>query len=375
MDVRRFVCLVVFVSFFGFAFFFGVTSEVLAASEYVGLDGAGGAQAIFGEAWMVGEYPTGEPVMFRSGRPASGGWAAFHCTKAGTHPCATDLTPTEATKIGEGRFTFIVPAAGERTYIGKHAYSSYTCGRIQYDIGVDGAGTVGGWVYNFGADCGTVSSHPNACGEYREVNTQFRRSGRGDTPWFSGKDFKDLTSGETIDVNCFAKTGTALLPGAKIIVKKPLGTETFAGAELRDYRLSQKGTYWFTCTSETVNSCSDSDQLVVSRWGRVLGMRTARVRTIQTGGGELCKDLRVVWGKLGLAPAKVKFEAKTAGEVLTYRYSFGDGSEVTVSDKQVTHEYRNAGTYEVAVAVKDRRGNWYTTNVCREQVRILPWPW
>ena len=71
--------------------------------------------------------------------------------------------------------------------------------------------------------------------------------------------------GQSIDVNCFAKNGTALLTGGNIMVTPPGGTETQASttAQLRNYIVQTAGTYTFTCKSSTLTTCSNTDSFTV----------------------------------------------------------------------------------------------------------------
>src|SRR5690606_6235032 len=76
-----------------------------------------------------------------------------------------------------------------------------------------------------------------------------------------------LKQGDRIDVNCFAKNGDSLLPNAVIDMRKPDGNTERVGqsAELRNFEISQSGTYRFTCSSTQFNYCYDGDSFRVQK--------------------------------------------------------------------------------------------------------------
>lgn len=105
------------------------------------------------------------------------------------------------------------------------------------------------------------------------VDTQFRMYVAGqNNPWVGGAGFAPKV-GESIDVNCFAKNGSALLSQAKITatVTPPGGsTKTYPipaasnkGAYLTNLKLTEAGTYKFTCAN-TSNTCTNTDEFTVA---------------------------------------------------------------------------------------------------------------
>jgi hypothetical protein len=112
-----------------------------------------------------------------------------------------------------------------------------------------------------GSTTTTTTTTTNACGADVPVNTQFRPSGNG--AWVSGAAMTTAkyTAGQSIDVNCFAKNGTALLTGGTITLTLPDNTtsQVSSGPQLRNYIIPTAGKFTFTCKSTTLVGCSDPD--------------------------------------------------------------------------------------------------------------------
>jgi hypothetical protein len=251
----------------------------------------GGVYDGYGEAWLssnrVGEWQ-GD---YADNDWVDGEWAVFHCARAGTAACATNLTPLEAKKVEGGSYRIRAAPSGERTYLGKHVFTVPKCGRVQYDIGTTKEGTVGGWVHNYGQDCDEVKpvssrlkyrerlqarlnrAHERAnakiygtsrdiCREWAPINTEFRMHTGQDTHWMSGSAMS-VEKGDRIDVNCFAKNGTALLPNAEMVIMTPSQKWVHQGAELRNYVVGEKGKHTFMCRAPDISvTCSDKDGFV-----------------------------------------------------------------------------------------------------------------
>lgn len=113
-----------------------------------------------------------------------------------------------------------------------------------------------------------ASSPYNNCQE-EDVNTEFRPYEEGtDKPWMSG-DKMTVSVGDKIDVNCFAKTGTALLSNGKISLKVDGVATTIPdsniinnGRSLRAFAIDTGGVYEFTCSN---SSCLDADSISVPK--------------------------------------------------------------------------------------------------------------
>lgn len=114
-----------------------------------------------------------------------------------------------------------------------------------------------------------VRQQAASCSE-EDVNTEFRPYVQGtDKPWKSGNKM-NVTIGDKIDVNCFAKTGSALLSNGKITLKVdgvtkqiPASSVINDGRSLRAYTITQGGVHKFTCAN--TNGCSDTDTLTVPK--------------------------------------------------------------------------------------------------------------
>lgn len=100
------------------------------------------------------------------------------------------------------------------------------------------------------------------------VNTQFRKYTGKDTAWFEGSTFTTLKVNDAVDVNCFAKNGSALLTGGKVSVYNGSVTAanlvtTSTGPELRNFVLTKSGKYTFICENPA-KTCSNTDSFTVT---------------------------------------------------------------------------------------------------------------
>jgi len=238
----------------------------------------------------------------------------------------------------------------------------------------------------------------STCQSQQPVNTQFRFSGNG--PWVSGNDLTNQrpTVGQQIDVNCFAKNGTALLEGGYIDVIFNGGTYRVSNtAELRNATLQNPGSYHFTCRSASITSCEDSDAITVYS-AVTLPTPTPRptptpiptplptpqptvistptpTPTPQNPHYSTCDSLQVISGNDSLVPAKVTFRARGSdnkGGIQRYRYYFGDGEQQDTDQAEVTHEYKSSGTFIARADIKDSQGNYKTSSACEATVRVKP---
>lgn len=313
----------------------------------------------------------------------------FQCKSKGSAACSTELN-SDATLVQKWQNTHIVPQLHGSTSQVTHTFTlPYgQCGRIQYDQGVVGIqGAIGGWVHDFGVDCPNSSPPPqNTCSSQQEVNTQFRFSDSGSTtPWISGTELTNYRPqvGRQVDVNCFAKTGTALLSGGVVDVTMPNGQVYRASnsPELRKFTLTSAGNYTFTCSSTTINNCSNEDRFTVQVSASPVPtpiptpVPTPVPTPIPSPTPQLstCDSLQVISGNDGTVPARITFRARGSdnkGAIQAYRYYFGDGERVETNSPEITHEYNISGTYVARVEIKDSVGNYKTSNSCEAQVRI-----
>ncbi|MBL7687195.1 MAG: PKD domain-containing protein, partial [Bdellovibrionaceae bacterium] len=69
----------------------------------------------------------------------------------------------------------------------------------------------------------------------------------------------------------------------------------------------------------------------------------------------------------GTAPFTVLFDASSSsdpdGDLLTYRFDFGDGTVTTSSTAKISHEFKDVGNYSVEVRVSDPSGDSQTASV------------
>ncbi|MCD8484720.1 PKD domain-containing protein [Candidatus Woesebacteria bacterium] len=220
----------------------------------------------------------------------------------------------------------------------------------------------------YSGDCSNDRPNPGndendqTCSAYEPVNTQFRKS--GENTWISGDDMssKNIAIGDTVDVNCFAKNGADLLPGAKIEITKPdNSTETKHTSVLRNYEVKDFGSYRFRCYSTTIDACSNTDSF--------------RVRREQAGEEHRssCQDLILREGNLGTVPATVKFEVEgtdNLGDIQRYRVYYGDGTKEENESGEFSHTYESSGNFTARADVKDSKGNWISSNACESTVSI-----
>lgn len=234
----------------------------------------------------------------------------------------------------------------------------------------------GNWVCNdadlqdyivwYSGDCQPEPTPPanNSCAPYEPINAQFRES--GESKWISGSDMssRNLQTGDQIDVNCFAKNGTSLLPDARIRITHPDNvSETKNTAELRNYTVTKKGTYGFRCESTTLNNCTDTDSFRVSQ------------QTIVDDHTSSCEDINITSGNNQTVPATVKFSVSgtdNKGNIQRYRLFYGDGTKEESASNSFTHTYEVSGRFTVRADVKDSKGQWITSHACEESVTVDP---
>lgn len=114
-----------------------------------------------------------------------------------------------------------------------------------------------------------VRQQAAGCNE-EQVNTQFRKYIAGtDKPWTDGNKMS-VKIGDKIDVNCFAKTGTALLSNGKISLKVDGVAKTIPssaiknqGKSLSGYEITEGGIHAFTCANNA--GCSNTDSVSVPK--------------------------------------------------------------------------------------------------------------
>jgi hypothetical protein len=220
---------------------------------------------------------------------------------------------------------------------------------------------------------------PESCRDYRPLNTQFRKT--GDSTWISGDDLskKTLKEGDRIDVNCFAKTGTALLPNAVIDVRKPDGsTQRVANSgELRNYKIEQSGSYRFTCSSTKFDYCYDGDSFRVQKTVSPSPVPTPIPSpTPEPQHASRCVDLDIVKGNNQTVPAEVTLRATAEdnqkGGIQKYKFFFGDGTQQETDQREVKHKYESSGKFVAKVEAKDSKGNWISSNSCETTVTVKP---
>lgn len=102
------------------------------------------------------------------------------------------------------------------------------------------------------------------------VDVEFRKNTgeNPDKPWKSGNSF-NAKVGDMLEVNCFAKGGSALLSNGTIKGKVDGETidledlsEYFDGTQVRGYEITQAGEYVFECKNNN-GSCKNSDKFTV----------------------------------------------------------------------------------------------------------------
>jgi hypothetical protein len=262
-----------------------------------------------------------------------------------------------------------------------------SCGKtVQIDVFNKNCRAGGGWncgesdlvdyIVWYSGDCATGgtggATDTNSCTSQLPINTQFRRSGQSN--WVTGNDLSATNpqTGDQIDVNCFAKNGSALLPGAEIELTLPNGQKQMVSnnAELRNYALnSGKGYYSFRCVSATINNCRDIDSI------RVLGEDPAPTPTPSPTSDHRssCDDIDSFSQGGTRVPAKYQFEARGSdnqGDIQKYKFYFGDGQQVETDSSEVEHTYESSGTFTARVEVKDSKGNWRSSSSCKTQLTV-----
>jgi hypothetical protein len=303
----------------------------------------------------------------------------FQCKSSGSAACSTEWN-SDATLVQKFQNTVTVPGLNQRTSQITHTFSlPYgQCGRVQYDQGIVGIpGAVGGWVYDFGRSCDNASPAPSAspslsCSGQLPVLIQFRTANTGQ--WQSGSSFgTSLRPNQAIDINCFAKNGTALLDGGYIDVTLPDGQHSRVSntAEARNYVLNQGGSYNFTCASSTMSSCTSADYLSVNL--NPTPRPHHEPQQPATSQQSSCNSLQVVGGNNSLVPAKVTLRTSASdnkGNIQSYRYYFGDGQQQETTQAEVQHDYNVSGNFIARVDVKDSQGNWKTNSSCETTVYV-----
>lgn len=226
----------------------------------------------------------------------------------------------------------------------------------------------------YSGDCPAPQPPPaESCRDYRPLNTQFRKSGGND--WISGSELTNLQlkQGDRVDVNCFAKNGSTLLPSAVIDMRTPDGKTQRVrdGAELRNFEVSQSGTYRFTCTSTQFNSCSDGDSF------RIQKTVTPPPPPPEPEHTSRCVDLAIAGGNNQIVPSQVTLRATgqdSGTGIQRYRFFFGDGAQQETTEREVTHKYESSGKFVATVEVKDSKGNWKRSSSCEQTVTVKPSP-
>lgn len=241
-----------------------------------------------------------------------------------------------------------------------------------------GDGDLKDYMVWYSGDCSS-SERPNpsdpgeSCRDYEPINTQFRKA--NDSTWISGNDItaQNLSQGQKIDVNCFAKNGNDLLPGAKIeITFTNNRTETKHTSVLRNYQLNDYGSYRFRCYSTTLNNCSDSDSLRVQRTQSGSTPTPTPTATPDDHTSQ-CTDLAITSGDNGTVPATVRFRVTgndNKGNIQQYRIYFGDGTKEEAAGDEFSHTYESSGTFTARADVKDSRGQWVSSSACETTVRV-----
>lgn len=110
-----------------------------------------------------------------------------------------------------------------------------------------------------------IRPQASSCSE-APVDTQFRKYTGQDTPWVGGAGFA-IKVGEAIDVTCFSRNGSALLSGGRLTgsvvlngINKALSLP--AAPEAKNFKITQAGTYSFTCSNSS--GCSNTDSFTVA---------------------------------------------------------------------------------------------------------------
>lgn len=365
----------------------GAQAEAAPVRTHGGVNGSQGHYYLRTENGGNGDLTPGQQVTVDS--------YFFQCRQAGNAPCSTEHN-SDAVLIQPIRHdTVTVPNLNQQTQTFYHSYTPPygNCGRVQFDQGIVGIpGAIGGWVHNFGVNCPdgptptpTPTPTPGVCNGQLPINTQFRRSGNNNTPWIDGNTITNngLTPGSRIDVNCFAKNGTALLANARMDITLPNGTSSrgLQMSELRNYYLGEVGVYHFRCyIAGQGGICTDTDTLRVQAGSTPTPTPTSTPSPTPTAPPNhvsQCEQLSVVSGNDSLVPAKVTLRTRGSdnrGNIQLYRFYFGDGRQTETTNAEVQHTYEISGTFTARVDIKDSIGNWKTSNSCETTIRVQSTP-
>lgn len=346
--------------------------------------------------------------------------ATFHSCSGECNPstgsCASKTGNTVVKYTCDGRRTEC--RDNESAFSTYHSLSGVACGKtVQIDVFNkncrDGEGnwTCGNnsltdYIVWYSGDCSTTTpSNPlpqSSCQDYQPIDTQFRQSGT--SVWVGGSTITANTyqPGSRIDVNCFAKNGSALLPGARILVKEPNGTERVISNSASAYRyeIKQAGTHEFRCESTTLNACSNTDSFsAIASPPASCNQTCSATQACQDGltcsNGKCrnpqctkesscgcqdtyqaaCEDLTVVSGNNERIPTKVTLRARASdnqGNIQKYRFFFGDGTQTESDSAEVQHTYEISGYFIARVDVKNSKGVWITGDQCESRVTVKP---
>ncbi len=231
----------------------------------------------------------------------------------------------------------------------------------------------------------TTTTSAGSCSDQQIVLIQFQKPGA--SSWQGGSSFtnQNLQKGQQINVNCFAKTGSALLAGGYIDMTDPNGQTRRVSdtSELRNYSVDLSGTYSFTCRSATINDCTSSDSFVVQ--GSNPPVQTNPPVQSQPPAAmpqpapqrSSCENLEIAGGNNSLVPATVTLRARgydNKGNIQRYRFFFGDGQQVESDQPEVSHQYNVSGNFVARADVKDTQGNWKTSSSCETTVTVQSAP-
>lgn len=272
--------------------------------------------------------------------------------------------------------------SNESGFANSHSLAGTACGKtVQIDVFSkpcrDGNGNwtcsdsdLQDYIVWYSGDCQQTGE---TCQDQKPIDTQFRVASEGGD-WINGSKMssKNLSAGTQVDVNCFAKNGSALLKDSVIDVRKPNGqTERVSNTgELRGYQLADTGTYSFNCSSTAFDNCSNQDSF------RVRPGSTPRP-TPPIDQKSSCDELSIVSGNDQTVPAKVVLRGKGSdnyGNISRYRFYFGDGQNTETDAAEVTHTYESSGTFMARVDVRDTRGRWISSDRCEARVKVRPNP-
>jgi hypothetical protein len=273
----------------------------------------------------------------------------------------------------------------ESAFASSQSVSGSTCGKtVQIDVfkrncrANDGSwrcgeGDLVDYMVWYSGDC-TTTPPQNTCQAEQPTAIRFRKSGTA--TWSTGDEVTASITGPTsIDVNCFARNGSALLPGGYIEVQQANQAvkKVSSTSELRNYSLLSYNMYTFTCKSTSLPQCSNTDSVTVIR-DDFPGPRPTNQPQPHTSS---CDDLDVVGGNNSLVPAKVTLRAAASdsrGPIRAYRFYFGDGTSQDSNAVEVQHTYETSGNFIARVDVKDSQGNWKTSNSCETNVTVKSLP-